>query len=103
MLKKKFFIIHLREKHVKQKIISMCSQSHPKFVSRLFLKNKENKLHRKYTLLGGPAVKNLVHQDSSTNKNIVHTRNPEEEYSSASGCQQCRHMNATVLLIHLQA
>ena len=34
---KKLFIIHLREKRVKQKIIS--TSSHPKFVSRLFLKN----------------------------------------------------------------
>ena len=32
----KRFIIHLREKCIKHKIISMCS--HPKFVSRLFLK-----------------------------------------------------------------
>ena len=46
-----FIIIHLREKRVKQKII--CS--HPKFVLRLFLKNEENELHRKYTCLGGPA------------------------------------------------
>ena len=34
---KKTFSIHLREKYVKQNIISMSS--HPKFVSRLFLKN----------------------------------------------------------------
>ena len=32
-----FYIFHLREKRVKQKLISMCSN--PKFVSRLFLKN----------------------------------------------------------------
>ena len=55
MMKKKSFIIHLREKHVKQKIISMSS--HPKFVSRLFLKNVKKRMHRKYALLGGPAEK----------------------------------------------
>ena len=48
-----FFIFHLREKRVKQKLIRMCSP--PKFVSRLFLRNKENELHRKYALFGGPA------------------------------------------------
>ena len=49
---KKLFIIHLREKCVKQEIISMCS--HPKFVSHFFLKNvkKTNCIENNYILLG---------------------------------------------------
>ena len=54
MKKKNMLNTFLREKRVKQKIIRM--RSHPKFVSRLFLKKrKENELHRKYMLFGGPA------------------------------------------------
>ena len=51
--KRKSFIIHLREKCVKHKIIRMCS--HPKFVSDFFWKTKKNELLRKYTNFGGAA------------------------------------------------
>ena len=60
---KKIFIIHLREKHIKQKIISMCSQSHPnsKICFETYSeKHEENKLHRKYTFLWGPAGCSLL-------------------------------------------
>ena len=53
---KKSFIIHLREKRVKQNIISMYS--HPKFILRLFLKKVKKMIcikNRKYTLFEGPA------------------------------------------------
>ena len=51
--KKKSFIIKLREKRVKQKII--ITSCYSKVVYRLFLKKcKENELHRKYMLFGGP-------------------------------------------------
>ena len=41
--------------------------------------------HERASLEYSITHKNQVHQDSSTNKNIVHARNPEEEvYSSAS-------------------
>ena len=45
----------MREKRIKQKIISMSS--HPKFVSTFSGNRKENELSRKYTLLEGPAEK----------------------------------------------
>ena len=55
-MKKKSFIIHLREKCVKQKNNKYELPS--KVCFKTFSeKRKENKLHRKYTLLGGPAEK----------------------------------------------
>ena len=63
-MRKKVFIIHLREKRVKPKIIRMCS--HPKFVLRPAEKHKENELHRKYTLFVGP--EDLLQQFRRYNK-----------------------------------
>ena len=52
---KKKILIHLREKRIKQKIISTCS--HPKFVLRFFLKNVKKTNCLKYTLLWGSCRK----------------------------------------------